>query len=704
MTNQTADQKKIKLSGAEARSFARELWVCFNSFNMYGPEHPAARKGVEKLYQQLKNTLVNISRLTLHTEAGSLHCEQWQVDRDVDVSRLVKRMNDADIHSITFFDFIRQEDLQEFIKIILNARKFKELEDIKQYIEEKKIRGFIFDFYQFKKIPSGGYQMMEPAVSHMGAGPGAGPGSGGGSPAAKLVQEFLHTQTGTFHSFSQMLHSIRTRFESGDGPPPEKLREAIARLKALLDGDFVYGLGAEPAPEEWGAILAEIDSLTVAIMSRAVLEALQSGEQPISGMSDFFRTLDPGLEFTMKVLPQIKKDLFDNHITLLQYLQFIQSLADELTLERFKSLLLETGGNIGVVHREIADEMRNKTEQIIPLVNLAMKLEPLMNDAGEPVMYFLYQYAEKELRSLVMKSLTHKTIETREDIETDIDISKQQYLRELAEGGMALKIVRDLNNIIKQRISVLGGLIWAEWLIHATGSPDRLPGGKELRLLAEKINSLPEGNALLNSVLYVLEEKGLSRELLNRFIKMATGAKAMEIRDTGAGVQGEADEPEAAGKSPRLPQGIPNIKETQRYLEMEINRALRYHTPLSCLSISVAGVVDGQQLRPPTPPELAAAFLEILQLLEASLRNLDYIGSLGTLTDNHIFVVMTMTGQEGGQTVADRIGARLKEFPLRTGETGTSATAKMSLITFDPEETPDLGSFIHKVKSHHQEN
>jgi hypothetical protein len=88
MTDQTADQKKIKLSGAEARGFAGELRVCFNSFNMYHPEPPAAREP----FQQLKRTLANniSSRLSLHPEAGSLQGVQWQADRDVDVMRLAK--------------------------------------------------------------------------------------------------------------------------------------------------------------------------------------------------------------------------------------------------------------------------------------------------------------------------------------------------------------------------------------------------------------------------------------------------------------------------------------------------------------------------------------------------------------------------------------------------------------------------------------
>jgi PleD family two-component response regulator len=144
------------------------------------------------------------------------------------------------------------------------------------------------------------------------------------------------------------------------------------------------------------------------------------------------------------------------------------------------------------------------------------------------------------------------------------------------------------------------------------------------------------------------------------------------------------------------------MRETHRYLELEISRTLRYHTPFSCLSISVANVTSGKQLRGPTPSDLAAAFLEITRKLRNSLRNLDFIGSLGTLRDNHIFVIMTMTDMEGCQTVAMRLGEGIKEFPVEVEDIPISVAVIISAVTFNPEETPDLQSFIRKVKFHLQ--
>lgn len=134
---------------------------------------------------------------------------------------------------------------------------------------------------------------------------GAGAGTGAGSPAEKPVETFLQDQTGTLLPFSEKLRTIRTRFESGGGPTAEKLRDAISRLKALLDEDLIYGMGIEPCPGEWDSILSELDYITLSI------------------------------------------------------------------------------GNIGVTSREIAEEIEKKQDEMIPPVNLVIKLESLLSDSSK---------------------------------------------------------------------------------------------------------------------------------------------------------------------------------------------------------------------------------------------------------------------------------------------------------------------------------
>jgi len=691
--NISTTSAKSKFSVHSARYFIRELWVCINTFNMYGAEHPAAQKGLKKLYDYLKGVLNSISHITIHTEGDNLFFEEWQVDREVDMKRMIARMKDLGIHSITFFKAIRSEDLLELIRIIIDSRKHKELDAVREYLKINKIRGFTFNYYNFKKIPTGGFQVSEYEDFYPEEASVENSIIGKGSPALKLIEEYLRDQSKVFLPFSEKLRSIRTRFESGEGPEIEKLSDLIPSLKMVLEEDYSSAGEVGLSPEEWNSTLAELDSVTISIMSRTVYEALQGEEEQIKGIGDFFRKLDPDLEFSMKVLPQIKKNLATKGISLLQYLNFIQALADEITLKEFKSILKKSGGDIGVTNREIMEEIEKNQEEMIPLTTLAIKLESLISDSSKPMMNYLYQHAEKELREIVMKKISGKKIEKREDIGPYLEESRLALLRKLAERGLILKIVQDLNNLIIRRKETLWGLIWAQHLIE-TGSPtSRLPGGEELRLLAEKIKPLKDGTSILNAALYVLEEKGLSRELLNRFIKITTGKKTI----------GRTDKTFTA-KTLHLPIDVAGFEETLRYLDMEISRNLRYHTPFSCISISVPGVTTDKQLREPDLNEKAAIFSEITSLLKNCLRNLDFIGSLGDLSENHLFVIMTMTGSEGTLTVAMRLAEGLKGISVEVDGKIISTHVNMSTITFDPEETPDMQSFLRLVKARHREN
>jgi hypothetical protein len=702
------DNKKEKFTSIEALGFVKELWVSFNSVNMYGAEHPTSLKELEKLYEHLKSVLAIIPRLTLHTEAGNLLCEEWRVDRDIDLKRFVERMHNAGIYTITFFDTIRLEEMVEFMKIMIDTRKFKELENITRYMEETKIKGFMFNYYKFKKMPTDASLglVQEDGMPQPDILPEAGSGTGSSTLADQLVEEYLVDESQPPPSFSEKLRFIRTRFESGGGPSVEKLADSIARLKTLPDKDFIYGAGVEPSPEEWNATLSELDLITTAIISRAVLGGLQADDLPIKGMVDFFKKLDPNLEFTMKELPHVKKYLFANGITLLQYMQFIRTLSAELTLKELQSLLQKSAGNIGVSNLEIVAEIKERKDEMIPLASLSITLDSLLKDSQEPLLNLLYQYAEMELRSRVLTDLAGKTIEKNEEIDRLLEKSKQQYLRHLAEEGLSLRLIQKLNLLIEERLPALGRLIWAQLLIESTGSRDGLPDERELRSLAEKINSITDGISLFNPMLYILEEKGLSKQLLNIFIQLVTPAARGESTEALSDAEKEKNrknDRDEGGKSFRLPQGVPNLRETQRFLEMEISRTLRYKTLFSCLSLSVASVSVGKQLRDPTLPELAAIFLEITRLLRDSLRNLDFIGSLGSLDDNHLFVVMTMTDAEGSLIAALRLGEGIKEFPVEVEDTLLSAAVIISVITFNPEETPDISSFLRRVRSRHRE-
>jgi len=290
-------------------------------------------------------------------------------------------------------------------------------------------------------------------------------------------------------------------------------------------------------------------------------------------------------------------------------------------------------------------EIERKTEEVIPQEVWGIKLADLQGDPKDPVKSKLYQQFEKRLLRGVLHSPS-KDSEKKEELKKVLDQSKLTLFKQMGKSGVTPLTIQELEGLYQQRLSVLLDTMRGQLLIDSIVGDRPLANKKELKTLAEKIKSDPEKDTLFNSVLYLLGEKNYPKELLDFFIKVTLPSPKSKEKIK------EKKKPKI---SYQLPRGIPTLKETLRFLATEINRNLRYSTPFSCLSISVANLSTEEESRKPEPEELAPVFRKITKLLNKSLRNLDFIGSLGPLKNNHLMVIMIMTEKEGLMKVAMRL-------------------------------------------------
>jgi hypothetical protein len=249
------------------------------------------------------------------------------------------------------------------------------------------------------------------------------------------------------------------------------------------------------------------------------------------------------------------------------------------------------------------------------------------------------------------------------------------------------------------------GMILARTLVDSALDRTRLPDEPGLKTLAEKIKDHAEGETILNSVLFLLEEMGYAKELLDGFIHMVMDTVPEVELDLEPAREKPEPMPKSKGKKPksyRLPRGIPNLKETKKLLELEIERNLRYNSPFTCMSISVTGVSAGIEPRDPEPGEIAAVFQELYTQVKASLRTLDFIGSLGTVKGNHLVVIMSMTDEEGAAIAISRLEEEVKNIRLEMEGELLFPTFVLTKRSFNPNKDHDLQKFIRRLKAQHK--
>jgi hypothetical protein len=110
----------------------------------------------------------------------------------------------------------------------------------------------------------------------------------------------------------------------------------------------------------------------------------------------------------------------------------------------------------------------------------------------------------------------------------------------------------------------------------------------------------------------------------------------------------------------------------------------------------------GTEVRPPTPEELAEIFQATAKLLSHSLRKIDFIGSLGTVKDNYIFIIMSMTDKTGCQKAEQRIASLLNKISIKKNGSILIPAMLISSMSFKKRETPEIRTIVRRVKANHR--
>jgi hypothetical protein len=100
-------------------------------------------------------------------------------------------------------------------------------------------------------------------------------------------------------------------------------------------------------------------------------------------------------------------------------------------------------------------------------------------------------------------------------------------------------------------------------------------------------------------------------------------------------------------------------------------------------------------------PELIT---QVYARLRAMLRDLDIVGTLGTLAPDVPFALLPVTDRAGVEAVHKRLDSMLEQEPFDIGKTKLWARFALTSLTFDRAKTPDLNSFLAQMTRRHQQN
>lgn len=140
------------LSKANAEKLSHSFWIAFNNFNMYGPDHPIAKKGAEEFYFYLNKAFGIITPIDFHIEDESFMCNKCRIDDKMKVQRLTERFKFAGIHSISLQKEVGINDLIGLFILLNDSKNYKTIQEINESIKEKAIKGVLLNHFTYKKV------------------------------------------------------------------------------------------------------------------------------------------------------------------------------------------------------------------------------------------------------------------------------------------------------------------------------------------------------------------------------------------------------------------------------------------------------------------------------------------------------------------------------------------------------------------------
>jgi len=146
---QNSDGSLLK---SNAETLLHFFWIAFNNFNMYGQDHPIAKKGAEDFYFYLNKAFNIITPIDFHMEGESLMCNKCIIDDKIKTQRLTDRFKFAGIHSISLDKEVAINDLIELFVLLNDSKNFQTVQKISESIKEKGIKGIHLNHFTYKKV------------------------------------------------------------------------------------------------------------------------------------------------------------------------------------------------------------------------------------------------------------------------------------------------------------------------------------------------------------------------------------------------------------------------------------------------------------------------------------------------------------------------------------------------------------------------
>jgi hypothetical protein len=126
--------------------------LLFNRVSMYGPGHPFSVQAVEEFHRSICELLKATSPVVLMHSRGQLLLEDEPLDPSLNYFKLLSHFKKANVSSIAVLRDIEKREIEEFVRIFLDARRYPTADLMKAAAAARKITHLRINHVSYQKV------------------------------------------------------------------------------------------------------------------------------------------------------------------------------------------------------------------------------------------------------------------------------------------------------------------------------------------------------------------------------------------------------------------------------------------------------------------------------------------------------------------------------------------------------------------------
>ncbi len=677
------------LDGHTAELLARQINTAFTMASGYGINHPMFHKACEGLQESLTDALKGVSSISLLMDRGALFIDKFPVGQRFNPRRLMNLLSQLGIESISFSSGIGVEDIQKLMVCSTDHDQYPDVTAIQSGLQAEDVTTIRLNYIQFRQVTADQKVVAEGQASADGAAASADASSRTATdsfdPITSLLSlnelvrdpeqyaEKLEQESAGDSNRRQVVRQLRNlvsqiergEVATGSAVSSEAVMSAVNDLRFRIRKSIDTRRDVELILSEEDQVVGEVDQLTYSTLVSLVREEFRGGKFSAKRMAQIINRMLPDARDLKRLLPQLKKGLLAEGMSLDEWATLVSEMSTELRGEHLIQALEEGAENVGLDVDEIIDQIREDPSEAARLIVMATELRRSGAGEEEQLSAAFSEYIERISDKLSLK--LGEGMPNSEALDSQLFRVRQLLVEQLNRQGLPPDLIE----------SVRGRL------------QPKPPATAEQPEPEKRAAAAPEEKSDIDGPGET--EPPPSEDL-------ATGSNlAEEYDDT-------SDEPvESSPISASLPQRVLNPENTAFFLDREIKSARRYKTAFSVIKVSIELVRDRPgPPRAPKPDDFDKLLPQLYAEIIAQLRDLDLVGSLDKQRQAVPLMILPMTPTDGAEIVLKRLLKRLKLTPFRLSGMPTQLLCAVSCATFqfDSEETDQ--AFRDRVEEEHE--